>query len=101
MQDSVSDFVAALQKTAAALTDVRDRLDGARIPDASVGRLFEAHAVRDAYHARLPLIAANLDQAASVVTRIVTGLRADWNAPDPDHPQPPASIPGQPDGSAS
>ena len=100
MQDSVADFVAALQKTAAALTDVRGRLDGARIPDASVGRLFEAHAVRDAYHERLPLIAANLDQAADVVTRIVTGLRADLNAVA-DHSDRPASIPGQPDGSAS
>jgi hypothetical protein len=80
-QGPVPEFVAALQNVAATLTDVRRRLADATIADMAMGRLFEAQAVRDAYHARLPLIGQNLDQAAAVAGRIVAGLHTERPAP--------------------
>jgi hypothetical protein len=74
MGDALSrqaEIVAALQEVSAGLTAMRDRLDNARIPDAALGKLFEARAVRDAYHARLPLIEHDLDQASAVVGHFV------------------------------
>jgi hypothetical protein len=71
-----AEVISALQEVAAGLTAIRDRLDKARIPDAALGKLFEAHAVRDAYHARLPLIERDLDQASAVVGQIVAGSGA-------------------------
>jgi hypothetical protein len=75
-QGREADFIAALQEVAAGLTAIRDRLDGARIPDAALGKLFEARAVRDAYHARLPVIERDLDQACAVIGHIVAGSGA-------------------------
>jgi hypothetical protein len=95
----VPEFVAALQNVAATLTDVRRRLSDAKIADTAMGRLFEAQAVREAYHARLPLIEQDLDQAGALVGHIVADLHADRPAP-PDAVAP-AAIPGQSGGPES
>jgi hypothetical protein len=99
-QGPVPEFVAALTNVAATLTDVRRRLADATIADTAMGRLFEAQAVREAYHARLPLIEQDLDQAAALVGRIVADLHADRPAPPPDA-APPAAIPEQAGGPES
>src|SRR5215472_5286353 len=44
-QGGEAEFLSALHEVAAGLTAVRDRLGEARIPDAALGKLFEAHAV--------------------------------------------------------
>jgi hypothetical protein len=75
-QGGEAEFMAALQAVAEGLAAVRERLGEARIPDAALGELFEAHAVRDAYHVRLPLIERNLDIASAVIAHIVAGSGA-------------------------
>jgi hypothetical protein len=99
-QGPVPEFVAALQNVAATLTDVRRRLSDARIADTAMGRLFEAQAVREAYHARLPLIEQNLEQAAALVGHIVADLNFDRPAP-PSGAVRPAAIPEQAGGPES
>jgi hypothetical protein len=87
-QGREAEFIAALHEVAAGLTAVRDRLAEARIPDAALGKLFEARAVRDAYHARLPLIERNLDQASAVIGHILAGSGAGRdNAPESTAPE--------------
>jgi hypothetical protein len=94
VQGKGAEFIAALQEMAAELSAIRDRLHEARISDAALGKLFEARAVRDAYHARLPLIERDLDQACGVVGHImaVSGSSpvdtAGSSAPDASAPGP-------------
>jgi hypothetical protein len=87
-QGGEAEFLSALHEVAAGLTAIRDRLGEARIPDAALGKLFEAHAVRDAYHVRLPLIERNLDVASAVIAHIAAGSGAGRdNASGPSVPE--------------
>jgi hypothetical protein len=72
--DPVVEFVTALRDAQAALAGVRDQLATSTVPDDAFGKLFEASEVRDAYHARLPVIAVDLDEAGRVLQHFVAGL---------------------------
>jgi hypothetical protein len=97
--DPVTDFVAALRDADVAMVAVRDRLSGARVDDAAFGKLFEAHAVRDAYHQRLPEMARDFDEARAVLDHFITGLSGGHRIVPVIVPVPP--VPAQPAGSAS
>jgi hypothetical protein len=72
--DPVAEFVAVLRASDTALDAAGDRLAALRISDGALGKLFEAHAVRDAYHARLPQLKRDFDEACQVLTHIVADL---------------------------
>ncbi len=75
MTEPVEDFIEALSAAQASLATARDLIIGARVHDEAFGRLFEAHAVRDAYHARLPDLAHDVDEARAVAAHFSAGLR--------------------------
>jgi len=74
MTEPVAEFVSALREAEAALAGVRDRLAGTRLPDDAFGKLFEAGEVRDVYHARLPAVELDLEEARKVLGHFVAGL---------------------------
>jgi hypothetical protein len=62
----------AFQVADTLLGDIPRLLEGARVGDGEFGRLFDAHTIKDAYHARLPATETNVDQARAVLRRYVT-----------------------------
>jgi hypothetical protein len=72
--DPVAEFIAALRQADTALVAARDRLVAARVHDTAFGKLFEARAVHDAYHQRLPEMGRNFDEAREVLGHFIKGL---------------------------
>lgn len=75
MTEPVDEFVAALRDADAGLASASALLDGATVHDDAFGRLFEAHAVRDAYRSRLPETVRDLAAARAVVDHFIRGLQ--------------------------
>ena len=75
MTEPVDDFVAALRDADAAFASASALVDGAAVHDGAFGRLFEAHAVRDAYHNRLPETVRDLAAARAVIDHFIRGLQ--------------------------
>jgi hypothetical protein len=73
--EPVDEFMAALRDADAALTAAGVLLAGATVPDDAFGKLFEAHAVRDAYRHRLPETIRDLTEARAVVDHFTQGLQ--------------------------
>jgi hypothetical protein len=92
--EPVADFVAALRAADAALVGVRDRVAAARVHENAFGKLFEAQAVRNTYHERLPTMARDFDEARAVLTHFIAGLSG-------GHRIVTTRVPAQPGGSES
>jgi hypothetical protein len=71
---AVTEFAAALREADATLATIRERVAAARVPDDAFGKLFEAHAVRDTYHERLPTMTRNVEEARAVLAHFIKGL---------------------------
>jgi hypothetical protein len=74
MGDPLADFISVLRDVDKTLASARERLASARVDDDAFGKLFEARAVRDAYHERLPELERDFDEARAVLAHFVTGL---------------------------
>jgi hypothetical protein len=74
MADPLADFISVLREVDKSLATARERLASARVDDDAFGKLFEARAVRDAYHERLPELERDFDEARAVLGHFVTGL---------------------------
>ncbi|HKT04930.1 MAG TPA: hypothetical protein VJT31_35900 [Rugosimonospora sp.] len=72
--EPVAEFIARLREADGVLLAARDRLVAASVHDAAFGKLFEARAVHDAYHQRLPETGRNFDEARAVLAHFITGL---------------------------
>ncbi len=75
MAEPVDEFIAALHDADAAFANASALLAGATVPDEAFGKLFEAHAVRDAYHQRLPEAVRDVTEARAVVDHFIHGLQ--------------------------
>jgi len=72
--EPVAEFVAALREARTTFDTCRERVAAATVHDDAFGKLFEAHAVHEAYHQRLPEIARDFAAAGEVVDHFVAGL---------------------------